>query len=138
MFDSRGDSLKFSAARRAASFIALIAVVVALPYPAGAVDVTTRPGYTPAPANLRVEDGDIHLTLQEAVLFAIERNLAVHAQQYAHERATLGIQEAMGIYDFNLLAGAEMAEDESPAASNLDGALIQKTERTSLYVAAPS
>src|SRR5262245_36510494 len=40
----------------------------------------------------------------------------------------------MGIYDFNPLAGAEIAEDESPAASNLDGALVQKTERTNLFV----
>ena len=133
MFESRGDSLKGSATRLVARF-AVLSLAVTTPGAVGAVEVTTRPGYTPAPANLRIVDGDIHLTLQEAVLLAIERNLAVHAQQYAHERANLGIQEAMGIYDFNLLAGAEMAEDESPAASNLDGALIQKTERTSLYV----
>jgi outer membrane protein TolC len=89
---------------------------------------------TLAPAELRIENGEIHLTLEEAVYLALERNLGVRIQRYTRERAQLDIQRAMGIYDFNLLAGVSTGENEAPAASNLDGAEVQKTESTNLFV----
>ncbi|MGE0639117.1 MAG: TolC family protein [Thermoanaerobaculia bacterium] len=104
------------------------------PLAAESIEVSTTVGQAPGPAQLRIEGGEIHLTIEEAIRLAIERNLAIRAQQYSRERARLGIDAASGIYDFNLNAGASFAKDESPAASNLDGAEVSKTERTNLYV----
>lgn len=98
------------------------------------VQVATAVGEAPGPAELRIEGGDIHLKIEEAIRVAIERNLGIRAQQYSRQRAALDIQQAMGIYDFNLLAGLSTGKDESPAASNLDGAEVTKTERDSAYV----
>jgi outer membrane protein TolC len=138
MFDLRGDSFKRSATRAVASFIGLISLVsgatVAAPRAAGAVDVASRISPIPGPAALRVVEGEIHLTLEEAIQLAVERNLTVRTEQYAHERARLGIDEAMGIYDFNLGAGASTGTDEQPAASNLEGAEVLETETTSTYI----
>jgi outer membrane protein len=137
MFDLRGDSFKSSATWSVASFIgltSLFALAAGARPAAGVVEVASRISASPGPAELRVVGGEIHLTLEEAIRLAVERNLAVRTQQYSHERATLGIDEAMGIYDFNLVAGASTGKDEQPAASNLDGADVQETETTSTYV----
>jgi outer membrane protein len=85
-------------------------------------------------AELRVQGDDIHLTLDEAVQLALSRNLNLRTQRYAREQARLGIDQATGIYDFNLLAALSTSKTESPAASNLDGADVQNQKRTSLSV----
>jgi outer membrane protein len=85
-------------------------------------------------ADLRVEGEEIHLTLDQAVELALTRNLSLRAQRYRREQSRLGIQQAMGIYDFNLLAAISTAKSEDPAASNLDGAEIQNQERTSFSI----
>jgi outer membrane protein TolC len=117
----------------AAAMLMLLLTVAPLPAQEP-VQVTLVPGGEPPPSNLRIENGEIHLTLAEAVKIAIERNLNVRTMQYAKQRSTLGIQEAMGIYDFNLLGGASTGKDETPSASNLDGAEVQKTEFTDVFV----
>lgn len=117
----------------AAATLMLLLVVAPLPAQEP-VQVALVPGGEPPPSNLRIENGEIHLTLAEAVKIAIERNLNVRTMQYTKQRASLGIQEAMGIYDFNLLAGLSTGEDETPAASNLDGAEVQITEFTDSFV----
>lgn len=85
-------------------------------------------------AQLRVQGDEIHLTLEEAVQLALERNLNLRTERYAREQGRLRIQEAMGIYDFNLLAAIAHSEIESPSATNLDGAEVQVQERDSLSV----
>lgn len=85
-------------------------------------------------AELRVKGDEIHLTLEEAVGLALSRNLNLRTQRYSREQARLGIEEATGIYDFNLLAAISTSSVENPAASNLDGADIQKQDRSLLTV----
>lgn len=123
--------------RGLAAGIAAIGTVCTLAVPAFAaepVELPTAVGEAPGPAELRIEGGEIHLTIEEAVRVAIERNLGIRAQQYSRQRAVLGIQEAMGIYDFNLFAGISTGEDQSPAASNLDGAEVTETSQTTAYL----
>ncbi len=70
------------------------------------ITVETAIGPEVGMAELRVKGDEIHLTLEEAVELALSRNLNLRTQRYSREQARLGIQEATGIYDFNLLASA--------------------------------
>ncbi len=98
------------------------------------ITVETTVGPEVGRAELRVEGDQIHLTLEEAVELALSRNLNLRTQRYSRQQASLGIQEATGIYDFNLLADLFTSKVENPAASNLDGADVQIQERSSLTV----
>lgn len=93
------------------------------------VTVRSEPSEAAGTIALRVEDGTVHLTLEEVVALALERNLGLRVQRYSRARARLGIQEAMGIYDLGLFGDASVTSDESPAASNLDGADVQEQDR---------
>lgn len=93
------------------------------------VTVRSEPSEAAGSIALRVEDGTVHLTLEEVVALALERNLGLRVQRYSRAQARLGIQEAMGIYDLGLFGDASVTSDESPAASNLDGADVQKQDR---------
>jgi len=83
-------------------------------------------------ANLRVQGEEIHLTLDEAVELALTRNLSLRTQRYSRAQARLGIEQATGIYDFDLLAALSTSKTESPSATNLDGADVQNQKRTGL------
>lgn len=96
------------------------------------VDTQIRPEI--GAAELRVKGDEIHLTLEEAVELALARNLNLRTQRYSREQARLGIEQATGIYDFNLQASLDTSKTESPSASNLDGADVQNQKRTNLTV----
>ncbi|HET9226625.1 MAG TPA: TolC family protein [Thermoanaerobaculia bacterium] len=66
-----------------------------------------------------VQDGAVLLTLDEAVELALRQNLGLSIQRYTRERARLGVDQTLGIYD--LFANATLyAEDlETPTASRL-------------------
>jgi len=98
------------------------------------VTVETRIDSEIGMADLRVQGDEIHLTLEEAVGLALQRNLNLRAERHARAQGRLRIDEAMGMYDFNLLAALSHSELESPSASNLDGADIQEQERDSFSV----
>ncbi len=100
--------------------------------PAQALEVRTAVGGEVGMANLRVQGDEIHLTLDEAVELALTRNLSLRAQRISREQARLGIDRAMGIYDFNLLAAVSTSKVESPSATNLDGAPVQNQERSGI------
>jgi HAE1 family hydrophobic/amphiphilic exporter-1 len=128
------EPLKSSIRRTASAFAAGLVLISNVASAAEPVEVPVAIVPAPGPAELRIVDGEIHLTLDEAIELALERNLGVRIQRYSRERAQLDIERAMGIYDFNLLAGVSTGANESPAASNLDGAEIQETEETNLFV----
>jgi outer membrane protein TolC len=120
---------------------ALVAMLACLPAAAAApavgdeppgVEVTSVPPPQTAAVDLRVTGDDIHLTLEETIRLAIERNPALRANRYLRQRSRLGIDAAMGQYDLGLFGGVSASEDESPAASNLDGAAVQEQERQGL------
>lgn len=102
--------------------------------PALALEIQTAVGTAVGMADLRVQGDEIHLTLDEAVELALTRNLSLRTQRISREQARLGIDQAMGIYDFNLLAALSTSKVESPSATNLDGAPVQNQKRTSLSV----
>ncbi len=111
----------------------------ALPAPAAAgvaapIEVSSASRGEIAAPDLRVEGDQLLLTSQEAVRMALERNLGLQAVRYDRERARLGIAAAMGAYDLGLYGALSASEDESPAASNLDGADVQEQNRRGLTV----
>ncbi len=104
------------------------------PSTAGGIAVETTANREIGLAELRVQGNEIHLTLEEAVELSLQRNLNLRVERYAREQGHLRIQEAMGIYDFNLLAALTHSELESPSGTNLDGAEVQEQERDSFSV----
>lgn len=105
--------------------------------PAGAesgsgIEVSAQLGEAPGAPSLRVDGEGIRLTVEEAVAIAVERNLGLRVQRYDRQRSRLGIEQAMGVYDLGLTTSIYASENESPAASNLDGADVQKTKNRGL------
>lgn len=96
------------------------------------VTVRSTPSEAAGAVELRVEGEAVHLALDEVVALALERNLGLRVQRYSREQARLGIQEAMGIYDLGLIGDASVSSEESPSASNLEGAAVQKQDRDQL------
>jgi outer membrane protein TolC len=123
-------------ARRVAALVLALTLAPAIgaaPAPAAeasALEVTSRLGAAPPPPDLRVVGDELRLTLEEAVRIALQRNLGLNVVRYDRQIARLGIDRAMGIYDLALFGGISASHDESPAASNLDGADVQEQDRT--------
>jgi outer membrane protein len=92
-------------------------------------EVVSRLGEAPPPPDLRIVGDEMKLTLDEAVRLALERNLGLDVIRYDRQVARLRIDQAMGIYDLSLFGGLSALHDESPAASNLDGAVVQEQNR---------
>lgn len=78
--------------------------------------------------DLRIVDGEVLLTVEEAVRIALERNLSLMVERHRQEESELSLKQQFGIYDYNATIFAFANEENSPAASNLDGALIQISE----------
>jgi outer membrane protein TolC len=86
----------------------------AAPSAAETVEVSILPQEA-SPAALRVTDGAIRLTLEEAILMALRRNLGLAVERYNRAEAEQGIFQNQGIYD--LLATADLLHiDADPAA----------------------
>ncbi|MEO1087045.1 MAG: TolC family protein, partial [Acidobacteriota bacterium] len=58
------------------------------------------------------------MPLEDAVLQALQHNVSLVVERYARSRELLGIEEAMGIYDFNL-TGALSTQSSTRAPSSL-------------------
>jgi outer membrane protein TolC len=78
---------------------------------------------------LRIESGELKLSLDEAIAIALERNLSLIVQRYFQEQATLTVKQNLGIYDVFSTVDLATLEETSPAASNLDGADVQEFEQ---------
>jgi outer membrane protein len=96
------------------------------------VEVQSKPAEQATSAEVRIVDGAVHLSLDETVALALEHNLGLRVDRFTREQGKLGIEQAMGIYDLNLTAAAGKSHSESPAASNLEGAEVQKQDQEQL------
>ena len=115
---------------------ALTTILLAVPAAAAppAVEVRSAPIPVTGPANLRIESGELHLSVDEAVGLALERSLGLQVQRFGREQARVGVEQAMGIYDLDLTSALSTLHEESPAASNLEGAEVQKQDRDAFSV----
>jgi outer membrane protein TolC len=94
--------------------------------------VRTAPQGLAAAPDLEVRDGQLQLSLEEAIIAAMRRNLGLQVQRYRREQAFTGIMGAKGIFDLFLSADANIFEETSPAVSAIEGADIRTTEGLSL------
>ncbi len=125
--------------RAAALFLTMVLPAAAIPAARAAeapdaVEVSAQPLAAPGAPEVRQRGAEILLTLEEAVAIAVERNLGLRVQRFDRQRSRLGIEQAMGLYDLGLTAGLSASDNESPAASNLDGAAVQKQESQNFSV----
>ncbi len=98
----------------------------------GAIAVSTVPRSSVADADLRRADGNILLTLDEAVEIALERNLGLVIERYTREGFRLGILSAKSIFDLNLSADATVSESNSRATRSFEGQGVLTNENLSL------
>ncbi len=114
----------------AAWAIAALSVLGAPPPPVGAgVTVDTQLREAEGAPVLRIEDGALRLTLEEALSTALERNLGLVVERYRLTESELGVDQSLGIFDPVFTADLSSSDDTSPSASNLDGADVQTSER---------
>jgi len=108
---------------------ALAALLLAGPVSAEPVRVSSALTPISAAAAPRIVDGAVHLTLEEAIALSLQQNLSLQVVRYDQAQSREGIEQALGIYDFLLDGGLQLSSDTTPAASNLDGAEVQETDR---------
>lgn len=80
------------------------------------------------PPSLTIQDGALALSLEDAKAIALERNLSLVVERFAQEQAELEILQNRGIYDLFTTADFQKLADTTPAATALDGALVQEFE----------
>lgn len=68
---------------------------------------------------LDIKDGAILLSLDEAVEIALRQNLGLSVERYTRDRARLGVEQTLGIYDLLLSATAHAEDNTSPTTSQL-------------------
>ncbi len=114
----------------AATLIGLC-LLATLALPARAEPIRVSADLTPAAAAapLRISGGAVHLTLEEAIALALDQNLSLRVVRYDQARARENVAQALGIYDFLVQGGLQLSSDTVPAASNLDGAEVQESDR---------
>jgi len=91
---------------------------------------TAQPDLTQMPV-FQIQDGELLLSLEDAIKVALERNLSLVIERYFTEEAELAITQNVGIYDVFTQFDLAQLEETSPAASNLDGALVQEFDQAS-------
>lgn len=85
------------------------------------VPVTARPGVTAEP--LVVPQAErLDLTLDQAVIYALEHNVQIVVQRYQRTRTLLDIDAEYGLFDFNLEGEAGINGFSRPANSVLEDA----------------
>lgn len=127
------DPLRFRRARivRGLAFLLVACLVASPPLVAEDVEVgMTISDQSQAEMSLNTSDGMLSLELDEAIAIALERNLAIAVQRYLRSESMLAIDAALGIYDFNLGAFAQVQSEVSPPTTQLvqTGGAAQQTD----------
>jgi outer membrane protein TolC len=81
-----------------------------------------------------VQEGALQLSLEDAVEIALRRNLDLALQRYDRTQSLLRIDQAQGIFDFNVGANYSQSNVSSPTSSDLSGALVLESEDRTLGV----
>lgn len=109
---------RLGSCRQAAAVLGFVAVLAGAAASFAETQVSAAVAPPAGPANVRVVNGQLALSLDEAVELALTRNLGLRVQRYDREVSRLGINQALGIYDLNLNAGAQIS-DQKAATVNL-------------------
>lgn len=77
----------------------------------------------PAPPPV-VADGELRLSLDDAVEIALRQNLDLSLQRYDRTVNALGVQQNLGLFDLRGFASAQLSDSSSPNTSGLEGAAV--------------
>lgn len=111
-----------------ATGFSILAILILLTLTASGGQFTTS---VDAGAELDIADGEVlDLDLQRAYEIALARNLDLQIGRYDLAIADTGIRGASGIFDPSFNLGADTNYNESPAATQLDGAEVSKSRNT--------
>ena len=78
------------------------------------IQLDTNAATPPEEVAIQPADGVVELSLEEAVEFALRRNLGLVIERYTRAQARLGVEEALGAYDL-LLSSTLSASDQTSA-----------------------
>lgn len=114
---------------------ALCAVALAAPAAAqlpggtpGRTEVPTGVGAgRPAPAPV-VADGELRLSLDDAIEIALRQNLDLALERYDRTTNALFVRQNLGIFDLRAFTSIALSEDNQPNATQLEGAAVLNTE----------
>jgi outer membrane protein len=119
-----------SAGRRAlAAALVLYTAGPLLPAPVAAQEVVrSAPLELGDAPELEIREGQLQLSLEEAIVTALRRNLGLQVQRFRREQSFEDIRRTRGIFDLFLRGDAAIFEENSPSASALEGADIRITK----------
>jgi outer membrane protein TolC len=115
--------------RALAAAVVFITVGQLLPVASTAQEVVrSAPAALVEAPDIEIRDGQLMLSLEDAIVAALRRNLGLQVQRFRREQSFFGIQANQGIFDLNIQSDLNWFEETSPAASALEGADIRQTE----------
>ncbi|MGH9379131.1 MAG: TolC family protein [Thermoanaerobaculia bacterium] len=120
----------FRAWSRRLAAVAAACVLTAAPLAAQEVDteVPLSPPGEPPPVDLAPEEGDLHLSLEEAIAIALQRNVDLLVSRNTYQDAVFGVQGARGIFDLRLSADVSTSDRDSPTAVAVEGVPVLSSQ----------
>lgn len=103
-------------------------LVTGLSSVASAATVSPEMSQSIGTPDLRIEDGKLLLTLDEARELALQRNLSLVVERFRREESELTLWQTEGIYDPYLTVDLGAFDETQPSVSFLDGADVQASE----------
>lgn len=130
--------MRRTAARGCATLLAVaLAAPAAAQLPGGApgrTEVPTGVGVTrPAPQPV-VADGELRLSLDDAIEIALRQNLDLSLERYDRTTSALFVRQNQGIFDLRAFTNVVLAEDNQPNNTELEGAAVLATESRSFDI----
>ena len=96
---------------------------------AAAQEAVPSTPYTSLPnVDVNISDGSVELSLEDAILISLRRNLGLQVQRIRRQQAIEGVELSRGIFDLGLGSTASFSSSSQPAASQLQGADVSKSE----------
>ncbi len=115
----------------AISGLVAAALLYAMPLPAAEI-VSSLPREIAAETDLDIREGQVNLSLEDAIFISLRRNLGLQVQRYQREQIFHTISQSQGIFDLGLSASLGALEETTPSATALDGSEVRESERQNL------
>lgn len=125
----RGRGRRALASPLLAAALALLTAIAPVSPAWAEIPIRTTPDGGEGEAGLATADGQIQLTLEEALEIALRRNLGLAIQRLARQQFRLGVDQARGIFDLRLGGFTQWSESSSATASALEGAAVRQDEQ---------
>lgn len=110
--------------------MALVLVGLAMPTPAPAIEIEPPAVDELSATGLTITDGEIQLSLDQAVQIALERNLGLIIERYNWVQTRAGVLQSLGIYDLDLTGSLLYQDTTQPNAVVVEGVPVAQSTTT--------